>query len=114
MNKGVKITMGILRLLFNLPDRKRIQILEASLSLLSVRIDHLEQALAFATFPNQDTRHRLNDVIGQFLVIRLHDSMVQGTLIAVADDSLEIEDDLQQCILVPTAKIISITYDRGG
>ncbi|WMT39510.1 hypothetical protein RE628_19080 [Paenibacillus sp. D2_2] len=106
--------MRILRLLFNLPDRKRVQILEASLSLLSVRIDHLEQALAFATFPNQDTRNRLNDVIGQYLTIRLHDFTVQGTLIAVADDSLEIEDDQQQRIIVPTAKIISMMYENGG
>lgn len=109
--------MGILRFLFNiperLPDRKRIQILEASLSLLSVRIDHLEQALAFATFPNQDTRSRLNHVIGQYLTIHLHDFVMQGTLLAVADDSLEIEDDRQQRILIPTAKIISITYDSG-
>ncbi|NWL89838.1 MULTISPECIES: hypothetical protein [unclassified Paenibacillus] len=106
--------MGILRLLFNLPDRKRIQILEASLSLLSVRIDHLEQALAFATFPNQDTRNRLNDVIGQYMTIRLHDTLVRGTLIAVADDLLEIEDDQQRRILIPTSKIISVSYESGG
>jgi hypothetical protein len=33
---------------------------------------------------------------------------------AVADDSLEIADDQQQRILVPTAKIISMMYENGG
>lgn len=51
--------MTFLRFLLNEPLRRRIRLLQAELELLASRVEHLEQALEAASFPDSATRQKL-------------------------------------------------------
>ncbi|MNJ36418.1 hypothetical protein [Paenibacillus bouchesdurhonensis] len=103
--------MGILSNLFKKPKLK-LRLLQASLELLELRVDHLESLLASATFPDSETTERLGKFVGQHLSIQTNTIRIPGQLVAVHSDNFEIRDTSGRLVFVPATKIISVTFDN--
>ncbi|AZK48044.1 hypothetical protein [Paenibacillus lentus] len=103
--------MGILNMLFKRPKLK-LRLLQASLELLELRVDHLEHLLASATFPDSETTERLGKFVGQQLSIQTNTIKIPGKLIAVHSDNFEICDLNGRLVFIPATKIISVTFDN--
>lgn len=100
--------MTILRFLLHEPLRRRIRLLQAELELLSSRVEHLEQALHAASFPDSDTRQRIGASIGRRITVEAAESIIRGTLVAMQTDALEMIDESGRQVIVPTAKITAL------
>ncbi|MCH1641012.1 hypothetical protein MJ257_12930 [Paenibacillus timonensis] len=100
--------MTILRFLLHEPLRRRIRLLQAELELLASRVEHLEQALEAAAFPDSETRQRIKASIGLSIRIETTGSVLYGTLVAVHTDALELIDESGRPVIVPAAKITAM------
>ncbi|MBW4840731.1 MAG: hypothetical protein KZY74_15170 [Paenibacillaceae bacterium] len=100
--------MTILRFLLHEPLRRRIRVLQAELELLVSRVEHLEQALEAASFPDSDTHNRIAGSIGLSITIETSGSDIYGTLVTVHPDALELIDESGRQVIVPTAKITAL------
>lgn len=100
--------MTLLRFLLNEPLRRRIRLLQAELELLASRVEHLEQALEAASFPDSATQQQMKASIGLSITIETTGSVIQGTLVTVHNDALEMIDESGRQVIVPVAKITSI------
>ncbi|MCT2194103.1 hypothetical protein M3G15_02930 [Paenibacillus sp. p3-SID1389] len=100
--------MTLLRFLLNEPLRRRIRLLQAELELLASRVEHLEHALDAASFPDSATRQQMKASIGLSITIETTGSVIQGTLVTVHNDALEMIDESGRQVIVPVAKITSI------
>jgi hypothetical protein len=100
--------LTILRFLLHEPLRRRIRLLQAELELLASRVEHLEQALEAASFPDSDTRQQIESSIGLRITIETAGSDINGTLVAVRPDALELIDESGRQVIAPTAKITAM------
>ncbi|MDU4696706.1 MULTISPECIES: hypothetical protein [Paenibacillus] len=100
--------MTLLRFLLQEPLRRRIRLLQAELDLLASRVEHLEQVLEAAAFPDSVTRQRIEASIGLSITLETTGSPLYGKLIAVHPDALEMIDASGRQLIVPTAKITAM------
>lgn len=91
-----------------LSARKNIRILSAKIELLEHRVDHLESVVQETSFPAPLTLERLESLVGTVLNIHICGQTVQGTLLSVQLDYLELKDSEGRQVLVPFHKIKAI------
>ncbi|WP_068786471.1 hypothetical protein [Paenibacillus phocaensis] len=101
--------MTLLHLLLHEPLRRRIRLLQAELELLTSRVEHLEEALDAASFPDSATRQRIAASIGRRITVETSGSALYGTLMAVQSDALELMDESGRQVIVPTSRITAVT-----
>lgn len=100
--------MSVLRFLLNGPLRKRIRLLQARLELLTSRIEQLEHAFAAASFPDAGTVERMTATAGQCITVETQHHSLQGVLVNMQQDSLELMDGQGRHVIVPAARILLI------
>ncbi|MEF2965586.1 hypothetical protein V3851_07050 [Paenibacillus sp. M1] len=101
--------MGILRILLPTPMRRRIRTLEARLELLAIRVDQLE-AILEAEFPDPLSKDKLSEAVGNFMTVTIGEAVIQGTLVSVESDFLELKDIRGHPVIIPFQRISSISF----
>ncbi|MNI61425.1 hypothetical protein D3C76_31880 [compost metagenome] len=104
--------MGILNFLLNNSVKRRIRILQATLELLTERVVDLEEAISAAIFPDKKTRERLSAAIGQYVMIYSENHVLRGNLVSVHQDCLEIHDEKERQVIIPSAFISRIEFTQ--
>lgn len=99
-----------LNFLINRPGRK-LRMLQAAYELLEERVDHLEILLRTATFPNSSSIERITKYIGHKVIIQTTTIQIIGTLVEVHSDHFEIRDEPGRLVMIPSSKIISLTFE---
>ncbi|RCX21774.1 hypothetical protein DFP94_102531 [Fontibacillus phaseoli] len=102
--------MRVLQFLLNAPIRRRIRTLQAKLELLANRVEQLELTLEASGFPDIETREKLYMSMGKPLTVLVGDSVIQGTLFSILNESLELRDDSGQLVMIPLPRITAIRF----
>ncbi|GIP53104.1 MULTISPECIES: hypothetical protein [Paenibacillus] len=102
--------MRALQFLLNTPLRTRIRTLQARIELLENRIDHLESSIEASKFPDAETYEKLAKSEGRFLTVIAGESLIQGTLVSIQTESLELIDDSGQVVMIPFPRITAVRF----
>lgn len=85
--------------------RREVRHLKESVRILTERVDDLERELASGIFPNPALQEALQDKVGQTVTVSTPSATVQGTLLTVTSDSLEIRETTGDLVLIPYSSI---------
>ncbi|WP_410769722.1 hypothetical protein [Fontibacillus sp. BL9] len=102
--------MRVLQFLLNTPIRRRIRTLQAKYELLADQVEQLELTLEASRFPDLETREKLYMSMGKPLTVLAGDSVIQGILFSIQDESLELRDDSGQFVMIPFPRITAIRF----
>ncbi|MBU5671528.1 hypothetical protein [Paenibacillus brevis] len=91
--------------------RRSIRILSARIELLEHRVEHLEETVQSHVLPLPLTRERLHSLVGTSLTVQVFDQKIQGTLLSVQPDFLELMDQEGRRVIIPAERITAIDLE---
>ncbi|GIP21177.1 DUF2642 domain-containing protein [Paenibacillus sp. J22TS3] len=85
--------------------RREVRHLKESVLILTERLNELENDLESEIFPNPTLQAALQDKVGQTVTVNTASATVEGTLLTVTSDSLEIRESTGDLVLIPYSRI---------
>lgn len=93
----------------NRSARQRFRILNARVELLEQRVEHLEETVQSTVPPLPLAREQLDSLIGTSLTVHVcSGQQIQGILLSVQPDFLELMDQEGRRVMIPTDRMTAI------
>lgn len=88
--------------------RRSIRILSARIELLEQRVEHLEKRIQSTILPLPISETQLHGLIGSTLTVHVFGQQIQGILLSVHPDFLELMDQEGRRIIIPADRMTAI------